>query len=42
MNIFLKQAIQQVDGKYLLDRKDGNKTENKSKNRFKAILPCKI
>ena len=34
------EHLQQVDGKFLLDRKDGTKPENRAKNRFKTILPC--
>lgn len=33
------EHLQQVDGKFLLDRKDGTKPENRAKNRFKTILP---
>lgn len=38
------ESLQQIDGtrdgKFLLERKDGTKPENRSKNRFKTILPC--
>ncbi len=38
------ESLQQLDGtrdgKHLLERKDGTKPENRSKNRFKTILPC--
>lgn len=36
------EALQQADGKFLFERKDGCKPENRAKNRFKTILPCKI
>jgi tyrosine-protein phosphatase non-receptor type 11 len=31
--------LQQQDGKLLYNRKEGDKVENKNKNRFKTILP---
>ena len=36
------ELLQQVDGKFLLERKDGCRPENRAKNRFKTILPCKL
>lgn len=33
------EALQQQDGKLLYNRKEGDKLENKNKNRFKTILP---
>lgn len=33
------EALQQVDGKFLLERKIGCRPENRAKNRFKTILP---
>lgn len=33
------ESLQQVDGKFLLERKDGCRPENRAKNRFKTILP---
>jgi len=35
------ESLQQIDGKFLLERKDGCRPENRAKNRFKTILPCK-
>ncbi len=35
------ESLQQIDGKFLLERKDGCRPENRGKNRFKTILPCK-
>lgn len=35
------QVLQQQECKLLYPRKEGQKPENKSKNRYKNILPCK-
>ena len=36
------ESLQQADGKFLYERKVGCLPENRAKNRFKTILPCKI
>lgn len=36
------QVLQQQECKLLYPRKEGQKPENKSKNRYKNILPCKL
>lgn len=36
------QVLQQQECKLLYPRKEGQKPENKSKNRYKNILPCKF
>ncbi|RNA26896.1 tyrosine- phosphatase corkscrew isoform X2 [Brachionus plicatilis] len=33
------ESLQQIDGKFLYERNDGCKSENRAKNRFKTILP---
>lgn len=38
---FYDQVLQQQECKLLYPRKEGQKPENKSKNRYKNILPCK-
>lgn len=35
------EQLQQQECKHLYSRKEGAKPENKSKNRYKNILPCK-
>lgn len=40
-NCFYDQVLQQQECKLLYPRKEGQKLENKSKNRYKNILPCK-
>ena len=35
------EELQQQECKHLYSRKDGQKEENRSKNRYKNILPCK-
>jgi hypothetical protein len=35
------ESLQQADGKFLYERKVGCLPENRAKNRFKTILPCK-
>ena len=37
---FLEQALQQLDAKHLLKRR-GDEPDNKAKNRYRNILPCK-
>ena len=37
---FVLQELQQQECKHLYSRKDGQKEENRSKNRYKNILPC--
>ena len=40
--IFLPvQVLQKQECKHLYSRKEGERPENKAKNRFKNILPCK-
>lgn len=36
-----EQVLQQQECKLLYPRKEGQRAENKSKNRYKNILPCK-
>ena len=36
------ESLQQADGKHLYERKIGCLPENRAKNRFKTILPCKL
>lgn len=36
------QMLQQQECKFLYPRKEGQRVENKAKNRYKNILPCKI
>ena len=36
------EALQQQECKHLYSRKEGQRMENKNKNRYKNILPCKI
>ena len=36
------QQLQQTECKHLYSRKEGQKPENKAKNRYKNILPCKL
>ena len=36
------QQLQQQECKYLYSRREGQKPENKAKNRYKNILPCKL
>ena len=38
----LFQQLQQQECKQLHQRKEGSKPENKTKNRYKNILPCKL
>lgn len=38
--VFL-QTLQQQECKLLYSRKEGQRQENKNKNRYKNILPCK-
>lgn len=35
------ESLQQQEFKYLLSRNEGSKPENRYKNRYKNILPCK-
>lgn len=35
------ESLQQQECKHLLSRKEGQKPENRNKNRYKNILPCK-
>ena len=35
------EQLQQQECKHLYSRKEGQKAENKMKNRYKNILPCK-
>lgn len=35
------QTLQQQECKLLYSRKEGQRPENKNKNRYKNILPCK-
>lgn len=35
------QTLQQQECKLLYSRKEGQRQENKNKNRYKNILPCK-
>jgi protein tyrosine phosphatase len=34
------ESLQQQECKHLYSRKEGQKTENRNKNRYKNILPC--
>ena len=34
------EALQQQECKHLFSRKEGQRPENKNKNRYKNILPC--
>ena len=36
------ESLQQQEFKHLLSRKEGVRTENINKNRYKNILPCKM
>ena len=36
------ESLQQQECKHLFSRKEGQRPENKNKNRYKNILPCKI
>lgn len=38
--LVIYQVLQQQECKLLYPRKEGQKPENKSKNRYKNILPC--
>lgn len=35
------EQLQQLEFKHLYVRKEGQRPENKAKNRYKNILPCK-
>ena len=35
------ESLQQADGKFLYERKIGCLPDNRAKNRFQTILPCK-
>lgn len=35
------ESLQQQECKYLFSRKEGQRPENRNKNRYKNILPCK-
>lgn len=35
------ESLQQQECKHLFSRKEGSKPENRNKNRYKNILPCK-
>jgi len=36
------ESLQQQECKHLFSRKEGQKTENRNKNRYKNILPCEL
>lgn len=36
------ESLQQQEFKHLFSRKEGNRPENRNKNRYKNILPCKF
>jgi protein tyrosine phosphatase len=36
------ESLQQQECKHLFSRKEGQKTENRNKNRYKNILPCEF
>lgn len=36
------ESLQQQECRHLFSRKEGQKAENRNKNRYKNILPCKI
>lgn len=38
--LFLFQSLQKQEAKNLYDRHEGQRPENKGKNRYKNILPC--
>lgn len=37
---FSTQVLQKQESKHLYSRKEGERPENKAKNRYKNILPC--
>lgn len=39
-SLFCSQSLQKQEAKHLFDRHEGQRPENKSKNRYKNILPC--
>lgn len=42
IDIKILQYLQQQECKHLYSRKEGQRQENRSKNRYKNILPCKF